>query len=258
MSETAIHLSASARLVAGALAEASEVTVVELTALAAVSKSTVAKTLTVLERAGAACRKVREADGIREADLWSPGPGLGELLFGVAAGDSGEEEELVRPSGDSAGAGSQQPNMVKEVAEQQVSEASVGTDDGGLGAETTDERPVLSEAEQPAAVDPVADRRSASAEAPGDGQVAERRERLAPGALAELVHAAMSPHPDIAYTPTMLSHLLGGRSAGAIQNVLEKMRAAGTAVRVCDKPKRYRYVGADARSVGGDARADLA
>ena len=39
----------------------------------------------------------------------------------------------------------------------------------------------------------------------------------------------------------MLSHMLGGRSSGAIHNVLEKMIKVGAAVRICDKPKRYRH-----------------
>src|SRR5260221_377898 len=82
MSDAAtVSLSASARLVAGALAETEHITVVALTAAVGVSKSTVAKTLTLLERAGAAIRTVREDDGVREADLWSPGPALGVLLF---------------------------------------------------------------------------------------------------------------------------------------------------------------------------------
>ena len=39
----------------------------------------------------------------------------------------------------------------------------------------------------------------------------------------------------------MLSHMLGGRSSGAIHNVLEKMIKTGVAVRTSDKPKRYRH-----------------
>lgn len=51
MSETsAVHLSASARLVAGALAQVERTTVVTLANAAVVSKSTVAKSPAVLER----------------------------------------------------------------------------------------------------------------------------------------------------------------------------------------------------------------
>jgi len=77
------HLSAAARLVAGALAEVHETTVVVLADAAGVSKSTVAKTLSLLEDSGAATRIVRETDGIREADLWSPTSALASLLAGA-------------------------------------------------------------------------------------------------------------------------------------------------------------------------------
>jgi hypothetical protein len=67
------------------------------------------------------------------------------------------------------------------------------------------------------------------------------KQRLASGGLAALVADALARRPDIDFTPTMLSNLLGGRSAGAIANVLEKMRDSGTATRTCDKPKRYKH-----------------
>ena len=90
MSETtAVHLSTSARLVAEALAEAEQSTVRVLADAARVSKSTVAKTLAVLEHSGAAIRTVREDDGVRDADLWAPGPTLGALLSTDAAGAPG-------------------------------------------------------------------------------------------------------------------------------------------------------------------------
>lgn len=250
MSDSSVHLSASARLVAGALAEAREVTVVELTALAAVSKSTVAKTLTLLERAGAACRTVQEADGIREADLWSPAPGLGRLLFSTAAdGGYGNAESLRH--GDVTAAGLRLDNSTTEPVGQSGSGPDVEIGDADMGPETidakaSDDLPVLPECPQPAPEALVVDSHAASVgEKPAGGdEVAEPRQRLAPGGLAELVVAALTAHPDIDYTPTMLSNLLGGRSAGAIHNVLEKMHSAGTAVRVCDKPKRYRHAGA--------------
>jgi len=56
-----------------------------------------------------------------------------------------------------------------------------------------------------------------------------------------MVEAVLTAHPEIEYTPTMISHMLEGRSAGAIHNVLEKMVAAGTVRRMCDKPKRYQH-----------------
>lgn len=244
MSETVVHLSTSARLVAGALAEAGQVTVVELTALASVSKSTVAKTLAQLEHAGAACRTVREADGIREADLWSPGPGLSGLLFGTTGDDGRGEAETGRRGAELTVAGLHLDHATSVPAEHPGTEVAVETGDGdGFGAETADERSVLAEPAQEAGQNRLAGLQLAdTAESTsGVGQEAARRERLAPGGLAELVAAALAAHPEIEYTPSMLSHLLGGRSAGAIHNVLEKMVVAGTALRTCDKPKRYRH-----------------
>jgi len=52
------------------LAEVHQATASELNALAGVSKSSVAKTLGMLEEQKAAIRTVREQDGFREADLW--------------------------------------------------------------------------------------------------------------------------------------------------------------------------------------------
>ena len=73
-----------------------------------------------------------------------------------------------------------------------------------------------------------------------------RTGRLAAGELAAMVAEVLAAHPDIEYTPTMLSHLLGGRSSGAVHNVLQKMIKAGAAVRTCDKPKRYRHAAGQA------------
>ena len=120
-----------------------------------------------------------------------------------------------------------------------------GVDPEATDARLSDDRTDLPECTQPEPEALVADSSASVGEKPAAANGAvEPRQRLAPGGLAELVGSALAAHPDIDYTPTMLSNLLGGRSAGAVHNVLEKMHAAGTAVRVCDKPKRYRHAGA--------------
>jgi DNA-binding MarR family transcriptional regulator len=244
-------MSASARLVAGALAEVVETTVVALADAAAVSKSTVAKTLSLLEDSGAAKRTVRETDGIREADLWSATPALAPLLaaatqdvalkvsasavpsvaedaagadaLGPAHDVSGEAIEMTAHDLGAATdvcwpkAGWAESQMYESVAEARLPNAAL---EAGGGSSVTDDGP---------------DRQYASS-ATGGGTP-----RLAPGGLADLVAAALAARPHIEYTPTMLSHLLNGRSSGAIANVLAKMHTAGTAVRTCEKPKRYRH-----------------
>lgn len=91
MSEVEIQLSPAARSVAGALTEVDTITVVALAATTGAGKSTVAKALTLLERSRLAHRTVRETDGIREADLWSPTTVLGDFLSSAATEDTGNE-----------------------------------------------------------------------------------------------------------------------------------------------------------------------
>ncbi|WP_194904496.1 MarR family transcriptional regulator [Catenulispora rubra] len=236
-------LTAAARLVAGALAEVHEVTVVELHESAGVSKSTVAKTLVQLERAGAACRTVRETGGVRDADLWSPGPGLGALLFkadvqalGSDCGDATErpEKAVVAP-----------PACVPDdvATEGPASPVAPAAEEGTTSdSEPEFETGVVRPAEADAVTEAAATVSFESDESGSDGQA----RRLAPGELRAMVTAVLEAHPDIEYTPTMLSHMLEGRSAGAIHNVLEKLVSSGAAARTRDKPKSYRHVAAEA------------
>lgn len=253
---TGVHLSASARLVAEALGEVKECTVRALADSARVSKSSVAKTLALLERSGAAIRTVREDCGVREADLWSPGPSLGALLFTAVADAPGYGHAemlaaatetfvgLYRPDasadGDVAGeldgrtTTPQGPGSV--AAEGPVpppsSESGVGTVSGIEPKRVPEVVPLA---------DPVASGAVMKAPStPAESALGGRAGRLAAGELATMVANMLAAHPGIEYTPTMLSHLLGGRSSGAIHNVLEKMIKVGAAVRTCDKPKRYR------------------
>lgn len=254
MADSAVpHMSASARLVAGALAEVHETTVVVLADAAGVSKSTVAKTLSLLEDSGAATRIVREADGIREADLWSPTSALASLLaeathdgplvedasavpslaehttgfvalvpvcdISDAANDVAAHEFCVAADVCRKEAGPVEAQGRDSEEETSPSRASLGADDGSGVPDDGSARRL--------------------ADSVGGGGTP----RLAPGGLADLVAAVLADHPHIEYTPTMLSHLLNGRSSGAIANVLAKMHAAGTAARTCDKPKRYRHRG---------------
>lgn len=252
MTETKpVSLSASARLVAGALAEAHETTVLVLTETAGVSKSTVAKTLTLLERAGAARRTVRESDGVREADLWSPGPGLGALLFGATAGGGHGHVETLLSTAESASSTTATVPDGSEAPALTVREE--GHDDAALDGERSDlcdvavgeesaQRPVSQGlTAEPSARDDAVQPQAAQAEgAPAAISPGGVQGRLASGGLAAMVAAVLVAHPDIEYTPTQISHLLDGRSAGAVHNVLEKMIKTGAAIRTCDKPKRYR------------------
>lgn len=221
-------LSPAQRQVAGVLAEIHDATIIEITAAAGVSKSTVAKTLTVLETAAAARRTVHTDGEIRMADTWSPTPLTGVVLMTTATRDKAS-------SGNAA-----MPPAVTDVAEEldvysDAAEDSASCDDGQ--AEETFEAVDAAQDLGVAATDEAVER-----SVPAPPPASNSPERLAPGGLAEMVAAALAAHPDIDYSPTMLSHLLNGRSSGAIANALERMVVKGTAVRTCEAPKRYRHV----------------
>jgi hypothetical protein len=82
------------------------------------------------------------------------------------------------------------------------------------------------------------------------------RGRLRPGGLRALVADALARRPDLAFTPTQLSNMLG-RSAGAIANALVTLCEQGVAVQTQDKPRAYSAVGSgntrEARAARGKA-----
>lgn len=80
------------------------------------------------------------------------------------------------------------------------------------------------------------------AEAPKEALNGTGLPRLGKGGLEALVLGHLKQHPKADFSSTELSNLLN-RSNGAIQNALEKFAKAGTAKRVSDRPRRYRYAG---------------
>lgn len=70
--------------------------------------------------------------------------------------------------------------------------------------------------------------------------------RLRPGQLREVV-AGLLARATEPVSPTRLAKAAGGRSAGAVGNCLERLVAAGVAVRVSDRPKTYLPASAPAR-----------
>ncbi|WP_179808754.1 hypothetical protein [Nocardiopsis sinuspersici] len=64
--------------------------------------------------------------------------------------------------------------------------------------------------------------------------------RLAPGELKLMVKAILDAEPGEEFTATAISHLLQGRSIGAIQNNLARLAKEERAVQTCDRPRRYR------------------
>ena len=64
--------------------------------------------------------------------------------------------------------------------------------------------------------------------------------RLAPGELKLKVKAILDSDPGEELTATAISHILQGRSIGAIQNNCARLAKEGRAVQTCDRPRRYR------------------
>lgn len=62
--------------------------------------------------------------------------------------------------------------------------------------------------------------------------------RLGKGQLAKFVLAHLRRHPG-EHSPTAVANALGGRSAGAVGNALDRLVAAGQATQTSAKPRRY-------------------
>lgn len=212
-------LSPAQRQVAGVLAEVHDATILEITASAGVSKSTVTKALALLESAGAAARTIHTDGDVRLADTWSPTPVTGQLLMGSVISHNPDDD----PKGQLIVAVDESPVSEAERTEEQAEDEKRVT--------ATDEPDGL-----PAAV----------LATEGEAETGADQRRLAPGGLAKLVAEVLADNPFSEYTPTMLSHLLNDRSSGAISNALERQVKNGTAVRVSDKPRRYRHAAAHA------------
>jgi len=177
----------------------------------------VTKALAMLESSGAAARTIHTDGDVRLADTWSPTPLTGQVLMAAATADG-------------PGCGDAEKSLIVSARE------SAADDEAGsltTVADVVGIEEIADEPGEPAASDAATDVGAESRDAPA---------RLAPGGLAQLVADVLAEHPFTEYTPTMLSHLLGGRSSGAISNALERQVKIGSATRVSDKPRRYRHV----------------
>ena len=195
MSSTELtRLSPAQRQVAGVLAESCDLTILEITASAGVSKSTVTKALALLESAGAAARTIHTDGDVRFADTWSPTVVTGQLVMSSAMSDgssNGHPEERVIVEADGCVVAAESETTVVQPEEEEDVTAADERDDLSAAAVAADV-----EAE------------------PGAAQG-----RLGPGGLAKLVTEILADNPFSDYTPAMLSHLLNGRSSGAISNL---------------------------------------
>jgi DNA-binding GntR family transcriptional regulator len=66
------------------------------------------------------------------------------------------------------------------------------------------------------------------------------RQRVPYGQLTPLVKAHLRAHPDVAFTPWELGHVLG-HSHGTIRRILVRLTAAGTVDLTGEQPARFRH-----------------
>lgn len=62
---------------------------------------------------------------------------------------------------------------------------------------------------------------------------------LAPGALGASVAEYVATHPDVDHGVGEVAKALGGKSAGAVRNALDRLVTQGAAILTSEKPRRY-------------------
>ncbi|WP_306368596.1 winged helix-turn-helix domain-containing protein [Nocardiopsis sp. CC223A] len=219
-------------LILTALTETPEpVTVAALAEETGLGTSTLAKHLTVLEKEDKAVRTPGGRDGRKRLpDTWQAAPApeptsAEDSVETVPAPPSPQEDQLA--------------DLVQETAE----DSAETTHTPGTPTEADDPAPSTPNGPVPAsraaAPTPVAAKPLGSTPE-ADLNPVSGSTRLGPGELKLMVRAILDASPGEEFTATEISHLLGGRSIGAIQNNLARLAKEGRAVQTCDKPRRYR------------------
>ncbi|RKS07050.1 regulatory ArsR family protein [Nocardiopsis sp. Huas11] len=223
-------------------------TVTEIADAAGLGKSTLSKHLPALEKDGLARRTPGGRDGQRRLpDSWASA---------VTATDEDEAQVSV-PDPDTAPdgcAGAPEETAGTDLGQTTSDTATVttgpGSEDGisgeavntTSGEANTAASPSAATATsavpaQPAPVTRVRAQRVGEQETglnPVSGSA-----RLAPGELKLMVRAILDADPGEEFTATAISHILQGRSIGAIQNNLARLAQEGNAVQTSDRPRRY-------------------
>ncbi|MCY9785226.1 MarR family transcriptional regulator [Nocardiopsis sp. EMB25] len=192
------------------------VTVTELADAVGMGRSTITKHLNNLEKEGAATRIPGGRDGRRRLpDHWTM------VTTGAVLTPEAEAE------------GDQQATDTDPDAVDACEAPVTPTDPATAQAET----PVSTSPQRPA-VAPVTTHRLDGDEAGAVNPVSGMN-RLAPGELKLMVQAILDSDPNQEFGATQISHLLRGRSIGAIQNNLARLVAEGSAELTRERPRRY-------------------
>lgn len=251
-------------LIMAALAQATNpLTVTELAEEAGVGRSTVSKYLPTLEKDGAAVRTPGGREGRRRLpDQWQAAPTTSPAEEPSAPGsttvttDDLDDLATAPPAIAEATVCEQMPPALVDIGETQTQDPienpapETECPDAGQvpapdpGPRLADAAPVpvpTSSAPAPrTGTTPVRGPVPTGTDEEGLNPVSGSR-RLAPGELKTMVWALLKADPGAEFTATALSHVLQGRSIGAIQNNLAKLAKEGKAELTCDKPRRYRF-----------------
>ncbi|CAL9331186.1 hypothetical protein SUDANB121_00085 [Nocardiopsis dassonvillei] len=214
------------------------VTVAALAEETGLGTSTLAKHLNTLEKEEKALRTPGGRDGRKRLpDTWhaatAPEPTLPEENAETVLAPPSPEEDQVDT-----------PVQATSAALQEAAEDSADTTHTPSAPTETDSPApsiptVPVSAPRPVASTPVAAKPLGST-TESDLNPVSGSMRLAPGELKLMVRAILDADPGEEFTATAISHLLAGRSIGAIQNNLARLAKEGRAVQTCDRPRRYR------------------
>lgn len=192
-----------------------------LSGAAEIGRSTASKILARWASDGTVTRTPGIAEGgQRAADLWAI-----PTSEDAAADDSAPDND--GPADPTEGA--------DETAEATATDPGPADTDPGeatASGDATDEADTDTPPADPAPEQPAAEPSDAVS---GDG---EKGRRLASGVLRGLVEDYLRDHPG-EFSPHVIARALGGKSAGAVNNALERLTAAGTVVKSSEKPKKF-------------------
>lgn len=233
-------------------------TAAALALAAGIGRSTAGKALAALENDGLAQRETGEtANGRRAADRWHPVlPDQTANTEAPPLDDTAEAEELsdetvlgdeVHPDGTE---NNESPEPQTAPVEDVVADETAPPQECQPAEE---HRHDIHEKNEPEANAP-ADDSDGQTEHESDGEVEARaterptltvvsggKQRLAPGALRQMVIDHLLAHPDKTFTATAISRAIG-KSSGAIANALVTLAEHGQAEQITEKPRAYRHL----------------
>ncbi|WP_395111309.1 MarR family transcriptional regulator [Actinomadura sp. SCN-SB] len=241
-------------------------TVAGIAAAAQVSRATVARVLTTLERDGRAVRTRGGRDGgKRRPDVWNAitpdtAPSSDDT---TAATDTDTRNATTDAAPQDADRDTPDTDNASDAADAATTNGdtsgmnALGMDAGAiaeardaltvLGAAISDALTALDGGDGAAALTAIETvyggsgkaRRLVRAAANGRPRTSSGRPRSLPGEMRAQVAAHLAAHPGAEFTPHEIGKVLV-RSAGAVSNALDRLVEAGHAALVCERPRRFK------------------